>query len=202
MEFFKRTLRSRAAHLTIAAVLFTSGVALSQVYDFELRIQNVNAAQDTSVYAPEYARRSGLQLVMVYFGSASCAWSNRPSLRDAVETIKQQLARQAEDQGMTFKAVGVALDWSPERGIEHLETMGRFDEISAGYNWGNTLALQHIWSDGSALPRTPQILVYKRILVAPQRDRALHYEENQREIIINKAGFGAITDWAESGVSP
>ncbi len=200
MRFYIRPIALRAAYLGGAAMLFMAGLALSLSYDVELQIHTLNAHPDSSLYAPDYTRRSGAQLVMVYFGSASCAWSNRPSLPDAVETIKRELAERAEEQGMTFKAVGVALDWSPEQGIEHLETMGRFDEISAGYNWGNSLALRHIWSDAFAAPNTPQILVYRQDFVAPEDEASeLHYAAVGQELLMTKFGFQAITDWAEAG---
>lgn len=200
MRFRIRPVASRAGYLAGAVVLFTTGIALSRGYDFEFQIHKLNARPDTSAYTPDYTRRSGAQLVMVYFGSASCGWSNRPSLPDAVETIKRELAAQAEEQGMTFKAVGVALDWSPESGIAHLGKMGRFDEISAGYNWGNTLALRHIWSDAFAAPRTPQILVYRQDFVAPEDEASeLHYAAVGQELLMTKFGFQTITDWAESG---
>lgn len=202
MRFPIRPMVSKAGYLAGAAVLFVTGVALSRSYDFEFQIHKLNTRPDTSLYTPDYARRSGDQLVMVYFGSASCGWSNQPSLPDAVETIKRELAARAEEQGMTFKAVGVALDWSPERGFEHLEKMGRFDEISAGYNWGNTLALRHIWSGGFAAPTTPQILVYRRIFVAPEGEGSiLHYDASSEEIVITKSGLDAIMDWVDAEVS-
>lgn len=196
-----RSIVLKTGYFAGALVIFLTGVVLSRGYDLEFQIRKIGSRADTTVYTPDHTRRSGEQLVMVYFGSASCAWSNQPSLPDAVETIKRSLAVRAEEQGMTFKAVGVALDWSPEQGIAHLEKMGRFDEISAGYNWGNTLALQHIWSDAFAAPTTPQILVYTRVFVAPEGEGSpLQYEATLKEVVITKSGLDAIQEWVDAEV--
>ncbi|MGH7483907.1 MAG: hypothetical protein ACRELV_17290 [Longimicrobiales bacterium] len=138
---------------------------------------------------------------MVYIGSSVCASSNQPHLPQSIETIKIRLARLARERGMSFKAVGIALDWAPAPGIEHLAKFGLFDEVSAGYNWGNTLALRYLWSEAPARASTPQVVVYQRELIAPtDSGDVLHYAELERRRLVAKIGSGDIIEWAASGV--
>ncbi len=198
----RRWLR-RGLTVAVGTLLFLVGVWLSVRYDVALSVEPTpGATADDGRYLPAYRRVAGPQILMVYVGNSQCVWSEDASLPDAVERIKVRLAEQAEKQGMSFKAVGVALDWQAEAGLEHLENFGRFDEISSGYNWANTLALEYLWSDREVSPSTPQILVYERYLVAPRdsTDPLLYAEEGPRRILV-KRGLAEIVDWAESGVS-
>lgn len=153
-----------------------------------------------SAYTPRYRRETGPQLVMIYFGSSGCAASNQPALPEAVEALKIRLAGFAEQQEMSFVSIGVALDWNPERGVEHLSKFGRFDEISAGYNWGNTLGLRYMWSEESVTPTTPQVVVYRRLFIAPVDSAGPpYYGESDLELLGAVSGVDRIEEWVQSG---
>lgn len=201
--YISPTWSRRALSVGAATLLFAGGVALSYAYDIQLTLAPSARRSDlNSVYVPKYERAAGPQLVMVYLGSSTCRWSNQAPLPDAVEKIKLRLARYAEERGMSFRAVGVAFDWSPELGLEHLAQFGLFDEVSAGYNWGNALGLRYFWSDEPIRPATPQILVYERIFIAPQDSGdVLWYGEKDRRNLVSEAGVTAITNWAQSGIA-
>ena len=187
-------------YLTSALVLFGGGFAVSKTYGIELRVRKTAGFDPASAYTPRYRRETGPQLVMIYFGSSGCAASNQPALPEAVEALKIRLAGFAEQQEMSFVSIGVALDWIPERGIEHLRKFGRFDEISAGYNWGNTLGLRYMWSKESVTPTTPQVVVYRRLFIAPVDSAGLpYYGESGLELLGAASGAGRIVEWAQSG---
>lgn len=188
------------------AAMFGIGWAFSSQVDFVFEVRRSSPLGNASgdAYQPRYRREAGRQLVMVYVGSQSCGASNHESLPAAVEAIKLRLANYAATHELSFKAEGVALDWSPERGLDHLGRFGLFDELSAGYNWGSSSALKYLWADGQVDPVTPQILVYEREFIAP-RDTTdiLLYEERNRRRLAVASGPREIMDWADAGaISP
>jgi hypothetical protein len=118
-----------------------------------------------------------------------------------VNRIKLRLAEYAETHRIGFKATGVAVDWQPEKGVEHLKKFGAFDEISSGYDWGNTLALRDIWDPTEIHPQTPQLILYQRdFSIAKGRAGPPRYFETNRIRLITKIGSSAILEWAAVGV--
>lgn len=190
-----------AQALTIAVTGLAAFIAALQVgRSGVIRLPGVRATTpgDTNNYHPTFARTSGPQLVMVYFGSARCAWSNNKDLPALVERIKVSLARQARAHGWSLDAVGVALDWSWEEGVGHLRKMGEFDEVSAGYNWANASALRYFGDQVPGPASTPQIVVLRRTLSKPDFVSVFGYQVADEQIVARKVGFFEIARWASN----
>jgi len=191
-----------AIQTLVVIALFAVGWSVANEFDVRVDVRRsgpVGVAVE-GAYQPSYKRVGGRQLVMAYVGAASCGWSNQEVLPPAVETLKRRLAEYAEASGMSFMAVGVALDWVPERGVGHLSKFGLFDEISVGYNWGNGYALDLVWSDAAVPTATPQVLVYEREFIAPgDSSDTLLYAENERKRLAAATGLQQILEWAETG---
>lgn len=200
MAIFPRSAALSVTMYTLAAVvLFAGGFTLSDRYGVELRIRKASRLDPASIYTPRWQSDTGPQLVMIYFGSAGCAWSNQPGLSEAVEALKMRLAGFAEQQSMGFKAVGVAFDWDLESGVDHLRKYGRFDEIATGSHWGNTLAMRYLWPDESLSPNTPQVVVYKRLFTTPADSTARpSFSESDLELLSAASGLDQILEWARS----
>jgi hypothetical protein len=189
-----------AAYVVGGAICLGAGLALSQVYAFEIGIERRGTDRAGSSYMPDYRVEVGDQLVMVYLGSSTCGWSNAPGLPEAVEAAKLRLAAHALESDLSFKAMGVALEWSVSQGMKHLGRFGRFDEVAAGYSWGNDFALTHLWTDPSEVPSTPQILVYHRRVMAPLSEGdEMRYRESDRRLLLTLRGLDEITGWAKGG---
>lgn len=182
-----------------AAILFTVGIAISHRFQISVDIMPVvRAADEDTRYHPPYALEPGEQLVMVYIGSSACGWSNDPALPGVVEKLKVRLADNARERGLSFKAVGVSIDWSTEAGIDHLKRFGRFDEVATGYNWAGTHALRYLWSGYTPRVATPTLLIYRRQLQGPDVDSGqAWYGELDLEILTAKVGLHEILEWAE-----
>lgn len=145
---------------------------------------------------------SGTELVVVYMGSANCAWSNRDSVSLAVREIKSVLADRAEERGHAFASLGVALDWSVEEGLDHLEEFGHFDEVAAGRNWLNHAAIDYLWKDVPGRAATPQVLVLKRSIRGPDdRSPGRRYDVGDPELVVRKVGYDEITGWLAADVA-
>jgi len=187
----------RVTFLTIGSIfLFGMGFQFSRM--IEIDIHRVSASQSVDFLSSGFS--SGPQLEMVFIGSPRCKWSNQPELPALINKIRSDLSILADSLGMSFNAVGIAVDWDPVAGLEYLAGIGQFNEMSSGGNWGNSMVLKHIWSDGSAVPSTPQLLVYSRDLRVPSVGGAwASFAEINREKVFGKVGFQAIKGWAENG---
>ena len=152
-------------------------------------------------YRPAFRRAGGTQLVLVYFGKAHCGWSNLDWLPPVIEDIKVRLSKKAADMGRGFMAVGVALDWSPLEGLDHLAKMGLFDEVSAGYNWGNSAALKYMYQDMPGPAATPQLLILERTLQVPDSNSpAITYMVTGERVLARKVGAFEIRQWLNNGL--
>lgn len=153
---------------------------------------SVSLPNGADSYLPAHRRVAGPQIEMVYVGGSDCAWSNQPGFPKAVDRLKKRLAMAARARGMSFRAVGLAVEWSVQKGEAHLNKLGYFDEVSVGYNWGNSLALKYLWNPGATRGK-PEVLVYRRYAVAPtDSTRVLEYGEKDRVLLLRGVGYESI----------
>jgi hypothetical protein len=182
--------------LIISGALFLFALGWWGAGQLPVRLTMEPRSDRGDTYTPRYQHRSGEQLVMVYLGAAGCGWSRLPQVREAVRHLKAHLAATAHDQGLDFRAVGVALDWSPRDGIRHLARFGSFDEVSAGYQFGNAHAIRYIWSNGGAQPATPQVLIYRIRFTAPSATNSVgRFAESDRFLVAALVGVETLTRW-------
>ena len=191
----------RVAFVTIGALgAFVWGLAWASQHPGGWRVEVVRPPAEGS-YVPQLRNDTVPQVMMVYLGAAGCAGSADARLPDELEALKHHMASEAERRGMGFLAVGVALDWRADLGVEHLKKMGAFDEVSAGYSWGNALALQYMW-EFDLPPVTPQIAVFIRSLALTDESFAPPlpaYAVEELSLVGTAAGLEEILRWRESG---
>ncbi len=143
-----------AFSVLLLALFFTSGLWLSQRYNLRIALEPapwVVGEREGDRYRPAYTRQEGPHLVLAFVGSSRCHWSNVPELPAAIEELKLALARLADEQGLAFKAVGIAVDWMPEQGMEYLSRFGKFDEVSVGFKQ-------------SGIPATPKTAISSHVM--------------------------------------
>jgi hypothetical protein len=70
------------------------------------------------------------------------------------------------EEGKRLVWMGVALDMTPEEGIEFLRAYGPFDEILAGGSWLNLGSLQFLIRGLPGELATPQLILVERDIVA------------------------------------
>ncbi|MCY3600581.1 MAG: hypothetical protein OXN85_11510 [Gemmatimonadetes bacterium] len=147
-------------------------------------------------YRPGLRLREGRELLLVAILSSRCYWSNVPETIEGVKAAKLLVARQAEERGVGFAAMGVARDMVAAAGIVHLERHGPFDEVVAGRSWISSGVLQFIYND--ELPGwagTPQIVVVEQIVTFEAGSRRI---EGRRELV-RKLGPNEIAEWVAAG---
>lgn len=192
----------RWARTVLAAALpIGAGVLLSRVVDVGVTIERrAPSERDTTLYWPLNRPVPGGRIEMVFIGASTCGWSTRGELAPALNQVMRTLKQIADERHWSFRSVGVALDWSASDGAEYLDRMGHFDEIAAGYSWGNAQALRSIWDIPDGQPSTPQVALYtRRVIVATDSLGPSRYAEVDRVRYATAVGLERILDWATTG---
>jgi hypothetical protein len=99
---------------------------------------------------------NGKELVAVYVGASTCGPCLLPEVKAAIVKMKGVMADWAREHGYAFSAVGVATDWSTEKGVAFLSDVGPFDQLV-------------VWSDSTAIPAMPQVVLLERTVTAGNR---------------------------------
>jgi hypothetical protein len=139
------------------------------------------------------------QLVMVYFGKRTCAWSNRPEVPQLINRITEQLQAKARNQHLHFITVGVALDWTANDGIKYLSRFRAFNEVSAGNSWSNGYALKYLEDEHPGQASTPEIVLIRRRVRIPTAGHPNYGVDAGEQVVARKVGLLEITRWASQG---
>jgi hypothetical protein len=193
---------SRWAATALATALpIGAGLVLARVVDVGVTIERrAPSVRDTTQYWPRNRAVPGRQIEMVFIGASTCGWSTREELAPALNKLMLTLERIANERHWSFRSVGVALDWPASDGAEYLNKMGHFDEIAAGYSWGNAQALRSIWDIPDGEPSTPQVALYtRRVVVAVDSLGPSRYAEADRSRYATAVGIKRILEWAANG---
>jgi len=148
-------------------------------------------------YTPDYENETGEEISFVYIGSSGCVNANRKGFPEIIKTLKRRVHKKVKNNGRSFSAIGVAVDWKPVDGIEHLRKFGTFDEVMAGRSWMNTGALKYMWEDIPGKPATPQIVIIKR---KNRIKRGVTYQVKKEELLSRKVGIQEIRRWRDRGI--
>jgi len=183
----------------LVAALFGSGLSIGWLRVFAppvIDIQWDPIRSKGEEYQPDYRIDEGKELVLVAIVSSSCAWSNLPGTIEAIRRAKVLVQEQAHESDLGFVTMGVARDMVASAGIEHLEEMGRFDEVLAGRGWLNSGVLQFIYND--ELPgwaATPQVVVIEQTVTLVAGARRIR----DRREVLRKLGSEEIEEWVSGG---
>ncbi len=144
--------------------------------------------------------RSDRELVVVHIGSSRCAASRRAEVIEAVRIAMKVLRRTADSSGLRFRAVGVAKEIHASAGIDHLASVGEFDEVAAGGSWQNLTAHRYVWGEIPGVAATPQVIVTLRKVVSPSRQSpGVGYAISSEHLLARHVGVLEIADWVGRG---
>lgn len=178
------TLQSR----TFAVALFIAlgSVAAALVY------RNLSV-----IPAEPRPRPTGDELVVILVGSPACPAASDPHFPDRFEQIVAHLSERAGDHDVRLVTIGIGTGASPERSMEFLTSVGRFDEMMVGRGWLNSGALRYLWRDLPGKPSIPQIIVTHRSLdMGPFGASVVVGPEI---LLARKVGLPEIYRWEEIG---
>jgi len=139
------------------------------------------------------ALTDGREIVVVLIGMSNCGAAQRPEFPPAFERAVKRLREGADSRGERLSTIGVALDWDVADGLDFLTRVGRFDEVAAGLNWQNSLALRYIFRDFPGQPAVPQVVVLERTIEIQQTS----LDARDERLLDRIVGVQPIIDWAD-----
>ena len=123
---------------------------------------NLHSADPNVHGKSEPPLRSGSELVAVLFITPSCAAANdetfKANFRQAFTLLRQHAAR----HGFTSVVIGVSLSANTAESRRFLVGLAPFDEISIGYGWLNSGAIDLVWRDHPGISVIPQLVILQR----------------------------------------
>lgn len=179
------------AHLAAATfiVAVAAIIGLTGLLPVPTIVWSTGNAPAHTQYRPSFNAPQEHDILLVYIGSSTCGFANDPALPEVIEEAKLALQRHAAENGLSFSAIGVSIDWDPTHGHAHLAKMGRFDETMTGRRlWGLGTS---IWQE--FIIGTPQVLVVRQTTNEPPLPIA------SNNVVVRKPGFGPIADWVDAG---
>lgn len=191
-----RRARMLAATLAVGALFgFLAGL-LGLVPMPEIRIRWHWPAQTATEYAAASSTTPGRAVALVFVGSSTCGWSNRPELVRMIKSLKLELKRRADNLGMSFAVIGAAKECARnERG----ETSGTVWGLRRNCEWARVdeycSAEIHLGDELSGPAATPQVIVVEHIVDVSRGHMVLRDER----VVARKTGLLEITQWVERG---
>lgn len=123
------------------------------------------ASRYTPAHKEVIGRTQLNEIVLVLLASESCGACGHDSLPNAIERAKLAVQANAQENDLSFAAIGIGVDRDPEIGATNLERFGLFDEIAAGRGWSGLGLLHYMWDRHPGQAGVPQVLVLRRTLV-------------------------------------
>lgn len=165
-------------------------------------------------YEPSHEPPLGHERILIFVSSSGCVANHEEEFDDAVRQLKAILAERAAENGQSFSAVGVAVEWDVERGTDYLLRgrwsggaldFGPFDEIVVGRNWGNSAAvryLQDLSPNGCPSPAgiwqaVPQLFLVDREAEEWRADGEFRY--GPERLLLQACGADEIIKWMRQG---
>lgn len=153
-------MKTPALGITICLALF-AGLFVERAWERRPAVQRAVRSQP-GLSKHKRRLRSGNELVLVLVGSSTCGASKEPLLPAALSSVGRYYEDSTRAHGETLVSVGVALDWDLNAGLNFLNAIGSFDEISIGRNWLNSQAVSYFWRDHPGEPALPQLMLVRR----------------------------------------
>jgi hypothetical protein len=181
-----------SALLTGAAIVAFGAAALhsyTRQHGIRWRSPVTQPTQSAAGWAP-----GGRELVLIYVGSPTCAFSNSREIPGLVAQASSLLKAHADSLGASMTTIGAAQSASTADGLLHLEGVGHFDEITAGRAWYNSLFLRWVYGDAPGPAATPQLIVLYR-----RGAKGLSPGLETEVVLIREVGLGALQRWIDHG---
>jgi hypothetical protein len=136
----------------------------------------------------------GTRLTLVYFTGSKCAPCRLPEVKAAVLEAKRLMKERAAQRGVEFASIGVAIDDDPSLGLEFMKDVGPFDQVAAGGEFGNFVALETMAKRPDPFPAIPLLLVFEQTVETVDRK----VQSAERKYLASIPGTG-IPLWVKYG---
>lgn len=139
-------------------------------------------------------RTDHTELALVLLTSATCSAANDPDLPGQLDSLRVIVEHRAQQAGLGFTSIAIAVDLVPADGLTHLRRFRGFDEVSAGRGTLGTAAQHYFGTDLRGWRATPSIVLLVRRVDGAAR-RAVYNER----VLQRFSGLAEIQQWLEDG---
>lgn len=140
-------------------------------------------------------------LVGVYIGSSLCRWCRDPATVWNVRTVLDSI--RAKGTRARQRVVLVGIDLAPEagHGLDHLRSMGKFNQVALGGGALAEAARPFFWGEMAGPAATPQVVVFvRRQRLAGQASGTFAVAADEPHLLSRKAGVPELERWVRDGV--
>jgi len=192
-------MRPVLAQVCLAGVLICSAGATAAAQNATATTQS-DTAPPSAVYHPAYEATNGIlssgrEVVVYYFGAASCGPCNWPKATQALQRAKMLVKAQAAAHGAQFAVIGVANDWEVDTALGFLRKEGPFDEVIAGRNMLNSAWIEQLWRGSTGVDAMPGIVVIEHDLTIGKQSLTVAPDR----VLLAFAGADKLLDWVNRG---
>lgn len=139
--------------------------------------------------------RDGRELVYVFVGASTCAYSAPARVGKAVEDSLATMRASALRAGYRPVAIGVSKDADRKRGVSYLDKIADWDEVSAGGSWLNSAVQHYALGELGGVGATPQVIVLERTV---RRSGGMSRVDAER-VLVRRVGLNEVESWARAG---
>lgn len=147
-------------------------------------------------YRPSFSLQGGEEIAFIFIGASSCPAASKGDVISTVRTAKKAVGNRLDSLELSYTTIGVAKDWSTQEGINYLERLGKFNQITVGGNWMNMAIMKYVHDGISGQAATPQLLLVHRKVRGIE---APTFSIEKETLLLRKVGVNEIMRWASSG---
>jgi len=140
------------------------------------------------------------EVVLIFIGSYACFYSRSDAIPPIIRAAKRAASKKYEANNIQFSSIGVSSGVSVELGLEYIEDVGDFSEVSAGRSWSNSTVekfLKHHPGEG-AIPQI--VLLHRKVsLEESGSSRGSVVPRVNEYVLLRKVGLPELNAWSRAG---
>jgi hypothetical protein len=152
-----------------------------------------------------FASANGTHLIAFVITASDCGWSQRPSMMEAMGSLRSKLRTKHGANYAQVSVIGVALDEDLDAGLRFLSQLGKgkpggaFDQVVVGGSWLNEQIVRFVWRDSVAEAASPQVIVIERPVNTESYLSTFTIGIKNDRVVTNRTGR-EIFEWISDGL--
>lgn len=182
---------------TIIFIILLIGIISSR----KSKISNTLSLQESTGINKTYNINED-EFLLIYIGSSSCPFCNDSRLSPIIDSIVDKIKSYSDSLNYSFKFIGISNDFNIKSGVEHLESLYDFDEISTGSGYNNSGIIRYLWDYDVPIKKVgiPQLVLVQRKYQRSDSTN-LPFRLLEKERILNRSvGINSIISLSKSNL--
>lgn len=137
-------------------------------------------------------RVNDTEIAVIFFGCSTCPAALDDKIPRVLGELSAKLKESAISKGYGYILIGTSNEQNINKGLNYLNDIAVFDEVSLGNGMGNTTLQHYVWEtfDHPLSAATPQIIISKRTYdtVTISENDVIHPRIISEEIMLREIG--------------